>query len=323
MATTTHTNPSPPTGRDVPNVLAARGLTKRYRSVTALDGLDLDVPQGSIYGLVGRNGAGKTTLIRLVCGLQTPDSGTIELYGASNGDGASMARARRRLGAMIEGPALYPELSAEDNLKTQNRVLGVPDDGNVPALLDLVGLRDSARRRARDLSLGMRQRLGLAVALAGSPDFLVLDEPINGLDPQGIIDMRELIMRLNREQGITILISSHILDELSRLATHYGFIDSGRMVCQMSAGEVERASRKCVRVKVSDIGTLARVLDAQGIEYAILSGSTADVYAHVNVSRLAAALAAQPQPCEILSVDERDESLESFFLTMIGGNGHA
>ncbi len=163
----------------------------------------------------------------------------------------------------------------------------------------------------------MKQRLGIAVALAGDPDFLVLDEPVNGLDPQGIIEIRELILRLNRERQITVLISSHILDELSRLATHYGFIDGGRMVKELSAPELEAACRKCVRLTVTDAAALARVLDAMGAEYRILDDATADVYQKLNVSQLTLALAAQD--CELLDMRERDESLESYFVSLVGG----
>ena len=206
------------------DMLETHALCKRYRNFTALNGLDMHIPKGSIYGFVGRNGAGKTTLIRLICGLQLPTSGGYTLYGVRNTD-AAIGRCRRRLGAVVESPAIYPDMTAEENLRQQALVLGLPSDGGAKALLQLVGLGDTGRKKAKNFSLGMRQRLGIAIALTDSPELLVLDEPVNGLDPQGIIEMRELILKLNREQGITVLISSHILDELSRLATHYGFID--------------------------------------------------------------------------------------------------
>ena len=163
----------------------------------------------------------------------------------------------------------------------------------------------------------MKQRLGIAVARAGDPDFLVLDEPINGIDPQGIIEMRELILKLNREHQITVLISSHILDELSRLATHYGFIDNGQIVKEISAKELEAALRKCVRIEVTDVKILARVLDGMKLEYTIISDKTADVFAKVNVSNLTMALS--KENCEILSMQERDESLESYYMSLVGG----
>ena len=221
------------------------------------------------------------------------------------------------MGAVVETPSIYLDMSARENLRQQYRVLGLPSFEGIDELLALVGLADTGKKKARNFSLGMKQRLGIAVALCGGPDFLILDEPVNGLDPEGIIEMRELILRLNRERQITVLISSHILDELARLATHYGFIDGGRMVREMSAEELEAACRKCMRLEVTDTGALARVLDAMGADYRILSEDTADVYERLNVSQLAAALAREG--CELVSVKERDESLESFYISIVGG----
>ena len=271
-------------------ILETRSLSKQYGHFKALDGMDMHIPKGAIYGLVGKNGAGKTTLIRLICGLQEPSSGSFTLYGAENRDKA-IVRARRRMGAVVETPSLYPDMTAEDNLKVQYRVLGLPSFEGIDQLLQLVGLEHTGKKKARNFSLGMKQRLGIAVALAGDPDFLVLDEPVNGLDPQGIIEIRELILKLNRERQISVLISSHILDELSRLATHYGFIDSGRMVKEISAEELDTVCRKCMRLVVSDVKPLARVLDSMGIEYNILSPTQAVVFARVNLSGLVNALA--------------------------------
>lgn len=249
-------------------VLETNAVTKRYRSFTALNGLTMRIPKGSVYGFVGRNGAGKTTLIRIICGLQEPTDGSYTLYGVKNTESAVL-RSRRRMGAVVESPAIYLGMTAKENIRQQYNVLGIPLDEGAEELLRLVGLDKTGSKTARNFSLGMRQRLGIAVALAGNPDFMVLDEPTNGLDPHGIIEMRELILKLNREQGITVLISSHILDELSRLATHYGFIDGGRMVREMSAEELEACCRKCIRMEVSDTKTLARVLDSMNAEYRI------------------------------------------------------
>ena len=207
-------------------ILQTNKLTKNYKKFWALKGLSMHVPQGSIYGLVGRNGAGKTTLIRLICGLQKPTKGGYILYGVKDTE-RRISKARRRMGAVVETPAIYMDMTAEDNLKQQCLILGTPSYDSIPEILELVGLSNTGNKKARNFSLGMKQRLGIAVALMGNPDFLVLDEPINGLDPQGIIEIRELILKLNREYQITVLISSHILDELARLATHYGFVDDG------------------------------------------------------------------------------------------------
>ena len=224
------------------------------------------------------------------------------------------------MGAVVETPSIYLDMTAEDNLKTQYRVLGLPSFEGIPELLQLVGLGDTGKKKVKHFSLGMKQRLGIAVALAGDPDFLVLDEPINGLDPQGIIEVRELILKLNRERQITVLISSHILDELSRLATHYGFVDSGRMVKEMSAAELMDACRKCTRLRVTDIQALARVLDGMRAEYKILSDEEADVFARLSITQLTLALA--QENCEVLSLQERDESLESYFISLVGGVRH-
>lgn len=266
-------------------VLKTNALSKSYGRFKALNGLSMNVPKGAIYGFVGKNGAGKTTLIRLICGLQEPTSGEYTLYGRKNVD-KEIAKSRRRMGAVVETPSIYLDMTAEDNLKQQYRILGLPSFDGVDNILKLVGLDHTGKKKAKHFSLGMRQRLGIAVALAGDPDFLILDEPANGLDPQGIIEIRELILRLNREQQITFLISSHILDELSKLATHYGFIDNGRLIKEMSAEELENACRKCVRMEVSDVKVLARVLEERKLDYKILSDRTADVYAKFNISQL-------------------------------------
>ena len=301
-------------------VLRTNALSKNYKGFKALNELSMNIPKGAIYGFVGKNGAGKTTLIRLICGLQEPTSGSYTLYGRENTE-KEIVKSRRRMGAVVETPSIYLDMTAEDNLKQQYRILGLPSFEGLEDILKLVGLSDTGKKKAKNFSLGMRQRLGIAIALVGDPDFLVLDEPVNGLDPQGIIERIELILKLNRNQQITVLISSHILDELSKLATHYGFIDNGHLVKEMSAEELELASRKCVRMEVSDTKALARVLDGMQIEYKILNGATADVYAKVRISPLAAAL--EKENCEIISVMEHDESLESYYVSLIGGGKNA
>lgn len=300
-------------------VLQANGLCKNYGSFKALNGLTMNVPKGSVYGFVGKNGAGKTTLIRVICGLQEPSGGEYSLYGIKNSD-RSIAKSRRRMGAVVETPSIYLNMTAEDNLKQQYLILGMPGFDGIQELLRLVGLENTGRKKAKNFSLGMRQRLGIAIALCGEPDFLVLDEPINGLDPQGIVEVRELILRLNRERQITVLISSHILDELSKLATHYGFIDAGSIIREMSAEELEDACRKCIRMNVSDTAVLSRVLDKMSIEYTILDNRTADVYSKLTFTQLAVALS--EENCEIITATERDESLESFYINLVGGNSH-
>ena len=301
-------------------IFKAENLTKTYGRFTALNGLNMSIPRGSIYGFVGKNGAGKTTLIRLLTGLQRPTSGTYELFGKDLSDPA-LIKERRRIGAVVETPALYKDMTARDNLVQQYLMLGLPSFDGLDNLLKLVGLSDTKKKKVKNFSLGMRQRLGLAVALCGNPDFIILDEPTNGLDPQGIIEIRELILKLNKETGITFLISSHILDELSRLATDYGFIDNGRIIREMSAEELRSECRKSVRMKVSDTKILAKIMDGMGIEYKVLNESEADVYADLNFSKVAENFA--KENCTIFTMEEHDESLESFYLSLIGGEEHA
>lgn len=298
-------------------VLETNSLCKSYRNFKALNGLTMHIPKGSIYGLVGKNGAGKTTLIRLICALQNPTKGDYTLYGIKSTD-KDISKAQRRIGAVVETPSIYLGMTAEDNLKQQYRILGLPSFDTIPELLELVGLSDTGKKKAKNFSLGMRQRLGIAVALAGDPDFLVLDEPVNGLDPQGIIEIRELILKLNRERQITVLISSHILDELSKLATHYGFVDHGHIVKEISAQELEKNCRKAVRIEVNDTKLLALVLDELNMDYEIISHTQADIYSKINVSQLVTRLAANG--CEVSSMQERDESLESYYISVLGGN---
>ena len=300
-------------------ILCTNGLTKQYRKFKALNNLNMHVPKGAIYGFVGKNGAGKTTLIRLICGLQEPTNGEYSLYGRKNTDGG-ISKARRRMGAVVETPSIYLDLTAEENLREQYLVLGMPSFEGIQELLKLVGLQDAGKKKAKNFSLGMKQRLGIAIALAGDPDFLILDEPVNGLDPQGIIEISELILKLNRERQITFLISSHILDELSRLATHYGFIDQGQIVREISAEELEHACRKCIRLTVSDTRALACVLDKMRLEYSIVSEDEADVFGELNISELVLALA--QEECQVLSLHEKDESLESYYVNLMGGASH-
>lgn len=291
-------------------------LGKQYGDFQALKGLTMHIPKGAIYGIVGKNGAGKTTLIRLLAGLQRPSSGEYMLYGVPH-TSKEIAKVRRRMGAVVEAPSVYQDMTAADNLKQQYRILGLPSLEGIPELLALVGLSDTGKKKVKNFSLGMRQRLGIAIALAGDPDFLVLDEPANGLDPQGIVEIRELILKLNRERQITVLLSSHILDELSRLATHYGFIDKGRMVKEISAEELEAACRKCTRVEVTDTKALSRVLETMGMEYEIRSDREADIFAKVNVTKLVFALRAEG--CDLLDITKREESLESYYINLVGG----
>ncbi len=296
-------------------VLQTQQLCKKYGKFNALTDFTINVPKGSIYGMVGRNGAGKTTLIRIVTGLNNPSSGEFTLFGTKNTDADILAK-RRKIGAVVETPSLHPEMSAKDNLIQQTKALGISDE-KLDEILNLVGLPNTGKKKAKHFSLGMRQRLGIAFSLVGDPDFLVLDEPINGLDPQGIMEVREMILKLNREKGITILISSHILDELSRLATHYGFIEQGRCIKEMSAEELEKVSRRTLHINVNDTQLLAQVLDGMKAEYRIYSPTEADIFTPMQVTPLVLAL--NEKKCFVNAMTEHHESLENYFMGLVGG----
>ena len=295
-------------------VLETKSLLKSYRHVEALSGVDMLVPKDSIYGLVGRNGAGKTTLMRVVAGMQKENGGTYLLFGVDK-NSREIKKERKRVGAMIESPAIFHDLSAEDNLKMQYRILGLPSFDTIPEILSTVGLENTGNKKAGSFSFGMKQRLGIAMAIAGNPDLLILDEPINGLDPEAIVEMRELILRLNREMNMTIIVSSHILDELAKVATYYGFIDSGRMVKEVSAVDMEKECRKALRIKVESIEKAAIALTSLGNDYSVIDDNTLDVFGDIGIKEVLDVLSG----AGIKDIEKRNENLEGYFINTMGG----
>ncbi|NLT10243.1 MAG: ATP-binding cassette domain-containing protein [Ruminococcus sp.] len=296
-------------------ILQTSGLCKNYGKSQILKNVSINVPKGSIYGFVGRNGAGKTTLIRVVTGLHTPTSGSYSIFGVGYSD-SGINEKRAKVGAVVETPSIYPDLSARENLRMVCRILGKPFD-NIEEILKMVELSNTGKKKAKNFSLGMRQRLGIAFSLINDPELLVLDEPINGLDPQGIMEMRELLTNLNQQRGITILISSHILDELSKLATHYGFIDRGVVLKEMSAEELHRSCQKSARITVDNMAALEEVLREMNLGYNVLTGTEAEIYGDFFVTPLVNEL--NKRNCIVQRLSQNDESLESFFINLIGG----
>ena len=295
-------------------ILETDNLKKQYGDFKALNGLTMHVPQGSIYGFVGKNGAGKTTLIRLICGLQTPTSGEFKIYGISYKN-SNISNARKKMGAVVETPSIFHDLTAYQNLKMQYDILGIKDYTTINDLLKLVGLENTGKKLAKNFSLGMRQRLGIAIALCGNPEFLVLDEPINGLDPEGIVEIRKLIKKLNQERKITILISSHILDELSRVATHYGFIADGKIIKEMSAKEFEEDSKKSVNI-VTD-GNIERILEENNYKYKLIHDNEANIYGEIGITPLVLLL--YENGISVKKISENEENLEHYFFSLLGG----
>ena len=275
----------------------------------------MHVPKDSVYGLIGRNGAGKTTLMRLLTGVQRESGGSYSLFGVDK-NSPEIKKERRRIGAMIESPSIFLDLSAEENLKMQYRILGLPSFSSIPEILDLVGLSDTGKKKVSSFSFGMKERLGIAMALAGHPDILILDEPINGLDPEAIVEMRELIIRLNREMHMTIIVSSHIMDELSKVATYYGFLDDGVMVKEISAEEMAKECRKAMRIRVESLEQAAHALSLSGWEYSVVDDDTLDVYGEIRIKDVVDCL----KDAGIIDVDKRNENLEGYFISTVGGS---
>lgn len=303
----------------MPYILETHNLTKAFKDFYALRNLNMQIEKGAIYGFIGKNGAGKTTLIRLLTGLQHPSEGEFTLYGISS-KSKEIHRVRRQIAAIIEKPAVYLDLSAYENLKVQAQNAGLPSYQNIEDVLQLVSLAHVGKKKAKNFSLGMKQRLGIAIALISNPDLLLLDEPINGLDPQGIVEMRELILKLNKEKGITVLISSHYLDELSKLATHYGFLDKGTMIKQISAKEWNQTSGKQVEIQVSDTQNCVVYLEQRQIPYTIMDAHRILIYQDVPLTELVEALA--KEQCVVEKFSVREESLESYYMNLVGGQGN-
>ena len=300
-------------------ILETNQLEKTYHHFKAINDLNMHIEKGAIYGLIGKNGAGKTTLIRLICGLQNPINGTYTIYGIPNTD-KQILDVRKRMGAIIETPSIRLDVTAKDNLKEQYRIMGLPSFDNLQEILKLVGLMDTGKKKAKHFSLGMKQRLGIAIALVGNPDFLILDEPINGLDPEGIIEIRELILKLNKERGITFLISSHYLDELSKIATDYGFIENGRMIQEIPKEELEKKCKKRLELEVSNIKECVKYFEEKQFPYEVISNEKIYLYYKMNITELAIALS--EKNCIINKFEEKEESLESYYINLMGGDNH-
>lgn len=302
-------------------VLRTYALEKRYGHSTVLDRVFMNIEKGDIYGFVGENGSGKTTLIRTICGLIYPENGSYELFDASSTDDKEIRKARRRMGAIVETPSIYPNLTAKENLEMISIILGIKADDRIREVLNMVGLGytyDDTKKVA-NYSLGMRQRLGIAISLLSNAEFMVLDEPLNGLDPEGIVEIRNLILNLNREHGITFLISSHILTELQLIATKYGIISKGHIIKEITSQELLDRCQKTITVLTSDkdscISALANVVDIDKIKE-ISNGFV--IREEVNFNTLMKALENVP----VLGINTSTETIEDYYLSVISGGGY-
>lgn len=297
-------------------LLHTSSLTKTYNGHDAVKCIDLHVRKGAIYGLIGRNGAGKTTLLKMISGLSTPTSGSICLFGKS---GKELSGVRERIGCHIEAPGLYPDMSAYQNLKCKSIQRNIKSDAYSEKLLELVGLENAGNKKAKHFSMGMKQRLGIAMALVGDPDLLLLDEPINGLDPQGIREIREILIKLSHDRGITIIISSHILDELAKVATDYGIIHNGELVKEIAADDFMEQCGERILIRAKNIRRAADILDKLKIKtYFIIDDESVriDGYtsesAYINTELVKAG-------CEISEIIVQSDSLEDYYFELTGG----
>ena len=297
-------------------VIQTSGLSKRYGDKWAVDHLELMVEQGDIYGFIGRNGAGKSTTLKLLCGLARPTQGEALIFGKPIRDSV----ARRRVGALIEQPGLYPDLSGRENLRLYAALLGLDSPARqVDEILETAGLSPKEKKPVKHYSMGMKQRLGVGLALLGGPDLLLLDEPINGLDPEGIREMRELLLRLNRERGLTLLISSHILGELSKIATRYGIIQQGRMVEQITAGELAQKCTDYLHLQADRPQKAAALLERELhlSRWEMRPEGEIRIYEAVNTKAVGQILTQAGIAVEEMGLHRQD--LEGYFLERMGG----
>lgn len=299
-------------------VLKTYNITKKYGEQLAVDNVNMTIKKGEIYGFIGQNGAGKTTLIRLITGLIHKSGGEIELLGANEEN--ELNKARTMVGSLIETPSFYTNMTARENLEVSRLVRSIPGKKCIDEVLELVGLKDVEKKKVKNFSLGMRQRLGIANALMGNPKLLILDEPINGLDPMGIVEIRELLKKINKEKDMTILISSHILSELSELATTYGIISNGKLIEEITAKQLSEKCRQYIDLKVDDTARAVILLERElGIsDYEVLEDSNIKVFSNLdNVGEVNSLLSRSGIIVESISV--KGENLEEYFMNKVGG----
>ena len=298
-------------------ILSTNSLTKKYKNISAVDHVNLEIRQGDIYGLVGKNGAGKTTLLRIITGQAFPTEGQISLFGASSEE--SLNQKRKRIGAIIEIPSFYSYMTGKQNLEYYRIQRGIPDKNCVEEALTEVGLSEAGNKKYKDYSLGMKQRLGLGLTLMNRPELLLLDEPINGLDPFGIVEIRNLLLKLNREKNITILISSHILSELSNLVTSYGFIEKGKLVKQITSEELVKESNRYIELKVDNVEAMTALLEVKlnCESYKVTPDRAIHIFDYLDQPNKISELAIK-SGIGLLSITTKEINLENYFIQLVG-----
>ena len=294
------------------SILKTRGIVKKYGNNTVLNGINMNINKGDIYGFIGKNGAGKTTFMRVILSLTTKTNGEVSFF-----DNKSIEEVGLRVGSLIEAPGLYKNASAYENLKRFATLYGA-DESQIKELLELVGLGNTGKRKVKDFSLGMKQRLGIAVALLGKPEFLLLDEPINGLDPEGIKEIRDVIIKLNKEKNITFLISSHLLDELSKVVTRYGIINKGELIEEIDAKELKNKCKNKIVIECNDSVKAKKILAKDISEKnLIIKSNKLEIHsniedsAKINTKLVKAGI-------DVSAIYPNFDSLEEYFMRRIG-----
>lgn len=298
------------------NILKTIDITKKFPKKTAVSSVNMTIKKGDIYGFIGKNGAGKTTLIKMIVGLSHPTSGSIELFNNKN-----LEIGRNKIGTVIESPAFIPHLNARQNMLIQWKLLGSKNKSMIDETLNLVGLNNVGNKKVKKFSLGMKQRLGIAMTLMGDPEFLILDEPTNGLDPEGIIEIRQMLKKLNEEKGLTILISSHILGELSKLATRYGIINEGVLIDEFTSSELEDRCKSSLVVKVNDINKSCEILknELNLDKISVLNENTLEIFDLIDKPGIVNSVLSK-NDIIVDSISNKSADLEEYFMKVIGGN---
>lgn len=300
------------------NILKVNNVSKSYKSVLALDKVSIEIEKGRIYGFIGQNGAGKTTLMSIITGLSYPTEGTIEIFGSK--EEKELEKSRKKMGTMIEKVSMYPNLTVKQNLEFYKVLKGITDENAVENTLRMVELIKMGNKKFKNLSLGMKQRLGIAAALIGNPEILILDEPVNGLDPIGILEVREILLNLNKEYGTTILISSHILSELYMLATDYIIIHEGKIVDSLTLEQLSNKCKKNITIQSEGVDDVKDILEKQLniSDYIVLEDNKVRLFDD-SYSRRDFARTFYDNEIVLTELSYSDESLESYFINAIGG----
>ena len=298
------------------DLITTNELCKVYGGKLVIDHVNMHIPESSIYGFVGENGSGKTTIMRLLTGLANPSSGSFTLFGIDSKDRA-IYKAREQVAAIVEATSLIPSMTARDNMIYQELYLGITHTEEERfQLLKKVHLEEVGEKKVKNFSLGMKQRLGIALALMNNPKLLLLDEPMNGLDPEGIAELRELLIELNQKEGITVLISSHILSELEKIASCYGFISKGRLIEEITAEELQERCRKSLNVKIDNLSKAEEVIKKLNIkEYKVSPNGDIKIFDNVKINDVVVAF--DKNGVNVVAINSADESVEDYYLNLI------